>query len=88
MSGGTWQFRPLIENQYWVQCNAVSNGELQNALLTLQDRLHGAWKGAGFCDGKPVLKADGSYQREHFSLGNNLLQGTWTIRWARVPLSI
>jgi hypothetical protein len=57
----------------------------RTSLAALQSKLRGAWKGNGPCDGNLVLEAGGTYQRQHFSPGNNSLSGTWTVRWDALP---
>lgn len=46
--------------------------------------LHGAWQG-GDCVGELILAADGTFERQHYSPGNNKLTGTWKVRWNALP---
>ena len=46
-------------------------------LQALVSKLHGEWKGNGPCDGRLFLNADGTFERRHFSPGNNSLKGKW-----------
>jgi hypothetical protein len=49
--------------------------------VALERKLHGEWKGKGGCVGDLTLRADGTFERQHFSPGNNQLTGTWDVRW-------
>lgn len=54
-------------------------------LQALENKLQGAWKGKGPCDGELLIRADGTFQRRHFSPGNNSLSGKWQVRWDALP---
>jgi len=53
-------------------------------LAALEQRLHGTWKG-GACMGELTFWADGSYERTHYSPGNNFVTGSWEVRWDTLP---
>jgi hypothetical protein len=53
-------------------------------LASLERRLHGTWKG-GACIGELTLRADGTFERQHYSPGNNRLTGTWEVVWHALP---
>jgi hypothetical protein len=50
----------------------------------LEAKLHGVWKG-GACVGELTVKADGTFERRHYTPGNNTLSGTWAVRWDALP---
>src|SRR5258707_8256148 len=54
------------------------------APAALERKLHGAWIG-GDCIGELTLRADGNFERRHFSPGNNRLAGTWEVQWNAFP---
>ena len=56
----------------------------KDAAVALEEKLHGAWKG-GPCDGRLILKADGTFERRHFSPGGYSLTGAWKVRWDALP---
>jgi len=47
----------------------------KNTPAALEQKLHGEWKG-GPCRGELALRADGTFERQHFSPCNNHLTGT------------
>ena len=51
---------------------------------TLEQKLHGEWIG-GPCEGELTLGADGTFERRHYSPGDNKLTGTWEVRWNALP---
>jgi hypothetical protein len=53
-------------------------------LAVLEQRLHGTWKG-GACMGELTFYADGSYERTHYTPGNNTVTGNWEVRWHALP---
>lgn len=50
----------------------------------LQEVLHGVWRG-GPCMGLITFSADGTFERRHYSPGNNEIRGTWALRWDALP---
>lgn len=56
---------------------AADTGQLEKKLL-------GSWEG-GPCTGLLTFKADGTYERQHFTPGNNRLSGTWKLNWSALP---
>jgi hypothetical protein len=52
--------------------------------VALERKLHGTWKG-GACVGVLTLRANGTFERRHYSPGNNMLTGTWEVRWDALP---
>ncbi len=56
----------------------------KEAPTALERKLHGTWRG-GPCLGELTLRADGTFERRHFSPGNNKLTGTWEVRWNALP---
>ena len=54
--------------------------------VALEKKLHGAWEADGLnCVGDLTLRADGTFERQHYSPGNNKLTGTWEVRWNALP---
>jgi hypothetical protein len=39
----------------------------------------------GPCVGELTIRADGTFERRHYSMGNNTLTCTWAIRWDALP---
>ncbi len=55
-------------------------------LVALEKKLHGAWEADDMvCVGDLTLRADGTFERQHYSPGNNKLTGTWEVRWNALP---
>ena len=54
--------------------------------VALEKKLHGAWEADDMdCVGDLTLRADGTFERKHYSPGNNTLTGTWEVRWNALP---
>lgn len=47
-------------------------------------KLHGTWRG-GACMGELTIRPNGTFQRDHYSPGNNKLTGTWKLTWDALP---
>ena len=43
------------------------------------------WEAGRDCVGDLTLRADGTFERQHYSPGNNKLTGTWEVRWNALP---
>ncbi len=56
----------------------------KDAPVALERKLHGEWKG-GLCMGELTLRADGTFERQHYTPGNNDVAGTWEVRWNSLP---
>ncbi len=54
-------------------------------LAALERKLHGEWDSKLDCVGEIAVRADGTFERRHYSPGNNTLAGTWGIRWDALP---
>jgi len=52
--------------------------------VALERVLVGEWQG-GLCIGELTLRADGAFERQHYSPGNHQLTGTWAVRWNALP---
>ena len=67
-------------------CIASSQSEdmSKESPVDFNRKLHGEWKG-GACMGELTLRADGTFERQHFSPGNNHLTGTWEVLWGALP---
>lgn len=62
----------------------VAQESSSDALAALERKLHGDWRG-GPCVGELRFKADGTYERKHYSPANNNSTGTWTLHWDALP---
>jgi uncharacterized protein (TIGR03067 family) len=56
----------------------------KEASVALEWKLLGGWQG-GACVGELTLRADGTFERQHYSPGNHELTGTWRVRWNALP---
>jgi hypothetical protein len=54
------------------------------AAAALEQKLLGAWKGPA-CGGDYTFNADGTFELENYTPGQNSLTGTWSIRWDALP---
>ena len=61
-----------------------ASDEPEKAPVALERLLHGEWKGPP-CAGDFTFRADGSFERRHYTPGNNKLSGTWQVRWNALP---
>jgi hypothetical protein len=65
---------------------ARTTGKPQEPSVALEKKLHGAWEADDMdCVGDLTLRADGTFERQHYSPGNNKLAGTWEMRWDALP---
>ena len=53
--------------------------------VALEKKLHGAWKTDLDCVGDLTIRADGTFDRQHYSPRNNKLAGTWEVQWNALP---
>ncbi len=53
-------------------------------LAALEKMLLGTWHGPA-CGGDYTFNADGTFDLQHFTPGNNTLTGTWSVRWDALP---
>ncbi len=58
--------------------------EPKDGPVALERKLLSQWHG-GPCVGELTLRADGTFEREHYSPGNRTLSGTWVVRWDALP---
>lgn len=56
-----------------------------DALTALERKLHGTWNGYGPCDGRLILKSDGTYERKLYGPSGSNCHGSWTLRWNALP---
>ncbi len=56
----------------------------EEALVALERKLHGAWKGPP-CEGDWNYRADGTFEVKRYTPGDNQLTGTWKVRWNALP---
>jgi len=63
---------------------AQSADKPKDAPVALERKLQGGWIG-GDCVGELTLRGDGTFERRHFSPGNNRLAGKWAVRWNAFP---
>jgi hypothetical protein len=53
-------------------------------LAALEQKLLRTWTGPD-CGGDFTFKADGTFEVQHYSPGNNTFAGTWSLRWDALP---
>ena len=53
--------------------------------LALEKKLHGVWESGLDCVGDIVLRPDGTFDRLHYSPGNNTPSGMWEVWWNALP---
>jgi hypothetical protein len=71
-------------------CLASSQSEdlSKEAPVDFNRKLYGEWQG-GPCMGELTVRTDGTFERRHYSPGNNQLTGTWQVRWnATAPILV
>ena len=51
----------------------------------VEQKLHGAWKGAGPCDGSLQIGLDGTFERRNYGPAGITITGTWKVRWDALP---
>jgi inhibitor of cysteine peptidase len=56
----------------------------KDATIALERTLHGAWKGPA-CGGDWIVQSDGTFEVRRYTPGNNILTGTWEVRWGSLP---
>jgi hypothetical protein len=65
---------------------ARTAGQPKEPLAALEKKLHGTWEADDMdCVGNLTLRADGAFERQHYSPGNNKLTGAWAVRWNALP---
>ena len=65
---------------------AAAENPTSDALAALEKKLHGNWCGGPApCVGELLFKADGTYERRHYSPANINSGGTWSLRWDALP---
>jgi hypothetical protein len=74
----------LLAALFVLLTSAQAAGNPPDAAAALERKLDGVWKG-GPCVGEFTLKADGTFERSHFSPGNYHVTGTWKVRWDALP---
>jgi hypothetical protein len=60
--------------------SASKGGEL----AALEHKLMGTWHGPA-CIGTLTFNPDRSFERQHFTPGDNSVAGTWSLRWDALP---
>lgn len=56
----------------------------KEARAALERKLHGEWIGYP-CNGDFTIRADGTFERRHYSPGNHKLAGNWEVQWDELP---
>jgi hypothetical protein len=59
-----------------------------SAAEALCSKLHGDWQGGELCVGELTFEPDGTFERRHYSPGDNQLAGTWEVNWNSLPLVV
>jgi hypothetical protein len=67
-----------------VALGVVQAAERPQADSDFEAKLPGVWKG-GPCRGILQISADGTFERRHYSPGDNELSGTWTLQRNELP---
>src|SRR5262249_3547309 len=62
--------------------------EAKKALAALEQKMLGVWEGQGGCDGRLVLRADGTYELTRFGPAGQDSAGTWKVRWDALPATL
>jgi hypothetical protein len=63
-------------------------GDAQKRELAALEQLVGTWEGQGGCDGKLVIRSDGTYQLTGYGPGAHAGKGTWKVRWNEQPATL
>jgi uncharacterized protein (TIGR03067 family) len=66
---------------------AMAADQPKEVRAALERKLVGAWIG-GACIGELNLAADGTFERHHYSPGNNHLTGTWEVHRDTLPSTL
>ena len=61
-----------------------ANDKPGNGQTSIESKLHGVWVG-GPCMGEFTFRADGTFERLHYSPGDHKLKGTWQLEWKALP---
>jgi hypothetical protein len=64
---------------------APASRDRKDTPVGLEQKLMGKWEKGGPCIGDITFRADGTYERQHFSPGNNTVSGKWRMRWDALP---
>ena len=59
-------------------------GRAAGAPVALERKLWGTWRG-GPCMGDLTLRANGTFERRHYTPANRTRSGTWAVRWDALP---
>jgi hypothetical protein len=51
----------------------------------LEAKLVGEWVNGGACIGDITIQSNGTFERKHYSPGNNTLSGAWKVQWDALP---
>jgi hypothetical protein len=78
---------PLAALAFVVSAQSVRTADkAKDPPPALEKKLHGDWEADDMdCVGELTLRADGTFERRHYSPGNNTLTGTWEMRWNALP---
>ena len=63
---------------------APPGGRADGAPVALERKLWGTWRG-GPCMGDLTLRANGTFERRHYTPANRTRSGTWAVRWDALP---
>src|SRR5688572_15991318 len=58
--------------------------KLTESPVSAERKLLGVWDGPA-CGGDWTYGADGTFEAQHYSPGNNHLTGSWAVRWNSLP---
>lgn len=74
----------LAASLVFIASAQTADTQPKDPLVALERKLHGEWKG-GLCMGELTLRADGTFERQHYTPGSIALTGTWEVRWKSLP---
>lgn len=74
----------LLLAAFLVVSSAQTADKPKETPSAVEQKLHGEWKG-GLCMGELILRADGTFMRQHYTPGNIKLTGTWKLIWNALP---
>jgi len=60
-------------------------GPQDGSRAAAERQLVGEWVNGGACIGDITIRADGTFERRHYSPGNHTLSGTWKLKRDALP---
>lgn len=53
----------------------------REARVAFEKKLTGEWLNGGPCIGDITIRSNGTFERRHYSPGNETVRGTWKLKW-------